>query len=178
MSESAEIQDPVFLHAMGLMKDGEDGSGEICKTLKRNGITDIIGIFALNKIEIEALDYKEKGKTSKLNRGQLSMICILSAYNTKHIRAGVPLKVLDWLTITHEMFDEFRILYNPAEYFVVPATTASSTTGTPPSNPSRTPPFDPIQDFKRRIKRDPSMFPVLKDSKQWDPWYVDTKAQA
>ena len=170
MSVSAEDQDKVFLHAMALMRDGEDDSGEICKTLKRNGITNIIGIFVLKQIEIEGLDYKEKGNTFKLNRGQLSMICILSAYNTNHIRAGVPLKILDWLTVTHEMFDEFRILYNPAEYFIVPTTTASSTTGTPSSNPGRTPPFDPIQDFKRCIKRDPSMFPVLKDSKQWDPW--------
>ena len=108
------------------------------------------------------------------------MICILSAYNTKHVRAGVPLKVMDWLTVTHEMFDGFRIVYNPLDYFatVSNASTTSSTTTTSSSGAAKTTQFDPIRDFKRGIKRDPSLFPVLKDSKQWDPWYVDTKAQA
>ena len=45
MVVSAENHEEVFLHAMGLMKDGADGSREIYKTLKINDISDIIGIF-------------------------------------------------------------------------------------------------------------------------------------
>ena len=110
MSTSIEDQERVFLHAMSLMRDGDNGSGEICKTLRLNGINDILGIFGLSKGEIEGLEYKENRQTFKLNRGQLSMICILSAYNTNHIQAGVPLKVLEWLNVTQEIFDDFCIL--------------------------------------------------------------------
>ena len=64
MSVSAEDQDKVFLHAMALMRDGEDGFGEICKTLKRNGITNIIGIFALKKSKLRGLIIRRKEKPS------------------------------------------------------------------------------------------------------------------
>ena len=132
---------------MTLMKDRDNGSGEICKTLKCNGITDIIGIFGMSKSKIEGLEYKENRQTFKLNQGQLGMICILSAYNTNHIQAGVPLKILEWLNVTQEMFDNFPIIYNPAEYFG-PATNPSNTssvTGTSLSNSGRTTVHDPIR---------------------------------
>ena len=57
---SNKEQEKVFLHAMDLMKDGANGSGEIYRILKQNGITDIMGIFALIKDEIEDLEYKGK----------------------------------------------------------------------------------------------------------------------
>ena len=180
MSTSIEDQERVFLHAMSLMRDGDNGSGEICKTLRLNGINDILGIFGLSKGEIEGLEYKENRQTFKLNRGQLSMICVLSAYNTNHIRAGVPLKILEWLNITQEMFDDFRIIYNPADYFVPTSgsSATSSTTGISSSGTGKTIATDLVREFKRGIKRDPSLFMELKDFKQWDPWYIDTKAQA
>ena len=178
MSTSIEDQERVFLHAMSLMRDGDNGSGEICKTLRLNGINDILGIFGLSKGEIEGLEYKEDRQTFKLNRGQLSMICVLSAYNTNHIRAGVPLKILGWLNITQEMFDDFHIIYNPADYFVPTSgsSATSSTTGISSSGTGKTIATDLVQELKRGIKRDPSLFMELKDFKQWDPWYIDTKA--
>ena len=163
MSVSIEDYEKVFLHAMFLMKDGDNGSGEICKTLKRNGITDIIGIFGMSKSEIEGLEYKENKQTFKLNRGQLSMICILSAYNTNHIWAGVPLKVLEWLNVTQEMFDDFRIIYNPVEYFG-PVTNLSNTpsvTGISLSSSGRTTAHDPVREFKCSIKCDPQQWRQL-----------------
>ena len=114
---SAEKHEEVFLHAMGLMKDSADGSGEIYKTLKHNDISDIIGIFVLKWTEIEDLKYKVSNKGFSLSRGQKSMLCILSAYNTKNIRAGTPLKVTDWLTVTQDIFDDFRMIYKPDDYF-------------------------------------------------------------
>ena len=92
MSVQTTDEERIFLHTMDLMNDGADGSGEICKTLKLNGITDIIGFFALTKAEIETLEYKDGCQTNSLNQGQRSMICILSVYNTSHIRAGMALK--------------------------------------------------------------------------------------
>ena len=170
---SIEDHEKVFLHAMSLMK-------EICKTLRMNGITNILGIFGLSKGEIEGLVYKENRQTHKLNRGQLSMICVLSAYNTNHIQAGVPLKILEWLNVTQEMFDDFRIIYNPADYFLPTSSLSatSSTTGISSSGTGKTIATDLVREFKRGIKCDPSLFMELKDFKQWDPWYIDTIAQA
>ena len=67
MLVSADDHEKVFIHAMTLMKDGDNSSGEICKTLKHNGITDIIGIFGMSKSKIEGLEYKENRQTFKLN---------------------------------------------------------------------------------------------------------------
>ena len=85
---------------------------------------------------------------------------------------------MEWVHVTKDQFSEFRIIYNPADYLnpstssTTPSTSGSrSGTGTPRTQ-------DIVRDFKRGIKRDPSLFPVLKDAKQWDPWYIETKAQA
>ena len=174
MVVSNEDQEKVFHHVMGLMKDGDDGSGEIWKTLCRNGINDIMGIFALTKQEIEDLEYKENNKKFRLLKGQRSMLCIVSALNTKHVRDGTTLKIIDWLTITPEVFDDFRIIYNPAEYFsLVPGTPSRSKTGSSPGVPSgagvssaASKGHDLVRDFKRGIKCDTTLFPILKDSKQ------------
>jgi hypothetical protein len=37
-------------------------------------------------------------------------------------------------------------------------------------------PKDPISDFKKGIKRDPRLFMVYKDEKQWDNWQCSTLA--
>ena len=59
---STEDKKKVFPHAMDLMNDGDDGSGEICKTLKKNSLTQIEDIFALSNNQIDDLSYKENNK--------------------------------------------------------------------------------------------------------------------
>ena len=177
-SISTEDKRKIFLHAMGLMNDGDDGSGEICKTLRKNGLTQIEDIFALSNDQIDDLSYKESNKKYGLTLGQRNMLSILYAFNNNHIHSNVPLEIKEWINITKDQFSQFRIIYNPADY-LNPSTSnlAPSTSGSRPSTAaSRT--QDPVRDFKRGIKRDPSLFPILKDAKQWDPWYIDTKAQA
>ena len=160
------------------MNDGDDGSGEICKTLRNNGLTEIEDIFALSNDQIDDLSYKENNKRFTLTLGQRNMLRILSAFNTNQIRSNKALEIKDWINITKDQFSQFRIIYNPADY-LNPSTSnpAPSTSGLGPGMAaSRI--QDPVRDFKRGIKRDPSLFPILKDAKQWDPWYIDTKAQA
>ena len=101
MIVSAEDHKKVSLHAMGLIKDGNYGSGEVYKTLKHNGISNIIGFFVSTKSEIEDLKYKVRNKAFLLNRGQCNMICALYTYNMmSYEREWIPLKVIDWLTVT------------------------------------------------------------------------------
>ena len=75
------------------MKDGYNGSGEIYKTFKQNGIIDIMDIFALTKDEIEELEYKGEEENFQLNLGQSEQIHALIAFNTNQIRTDVPLKI-------------------------------------------------------------------------------------
>ena len=102
MVVSNEDQAKVSLRAMDLMKDGIDGSGDISKTLKHNGIHDIMGIFTLTEDNIEHLEYNKGEGTSKLNIGQRNVMCIILSYNTCHIWTGVPLKIMEWIIITQE----------------------------------------------------------------------------
>ena len=37
--------------------------------------------------------------------------------------------------------------------------------------------WDPVHEFKKDIKQDPSAFNELKEDKQWDQWYCSTWAQ-
>ena len=115
---------------MSFMNNGDDGSGEICKTLKKNGLTQIEEIFALSNDQIDDLSYKESSKKFTLTLAQRNMVRILSAFNTNHIRSGVPLKIMEWVHVTKDQFSEFRIIYNPADY-LNPSTssTTPSTSG-------------------------------------------------
>ncbi len=56
--------------------------------------------------------------------------------------------------------------------------TLSSPTPTPASAPPPPKQKDLLAEFKKGIKRDASLFVVLKDLKQWDSWHCSTVAQA
>jgi hypothetical protein len=71
----------------------------------------------------------------------------------------------DWPDVTQVEFDLYRItpLFNGTIF----GNPMSTTTGGSAASSAGTP-RDPVADFKRGIKRDPSQFPTLKDEKQWD----------
>jgi hypothetical protein len=100
-------------------------------------------------------------------------IRILKAYHLHRNEQGNPIGD-DWISITAEEFDEFRIgpVYNIMSMGI-------------PSAPSTTPPSaslartrDPVADFKQGIKRDPTLFTTFKLDKQWVSWQRWTLAQA
>jgi len=53
--------------------------------------------------------------------------------------------------------------------------TFSSPTPTPAPVPKQK---DILLDFKKGIKRDASLFMVLKDPKQWDSWHCSSKGSS
>ena len=108
-------QEKVFLHAMHLMGDKSNRSGEIYKILKQNGINNVTGIFTLTKNEIIELTYSGKEESFQLNLGQCIKIETFIAFNINQIRAGQPLKEHEWINVTCEQFGEFQLfehLYN------------------------------------------------------------------
>ena len=97
-----------------------------------------------------------------------------------HDRSKQPISTLDWIDISQYEFLEFCSTYQEIDYNFN-ALTNIINTGTiksATSNNPTTPTFDPLQHFTRSIKKDMKAFPKLKDSKQWDTWYLAVKAQA
>ena len=78
----------------------------------------------------------------------------------------------DWTTeYTIDAFNEFRVSTNMWD----PGTGRPMTVATPKPTGFVT---DLVSNFKKGIKRDPTLFESLKDQKQWDVWWINTKAQA
>ena len=71
------------------------------------------------------------------------------------------------------MFDEFQIDHDPNEYLHTPPVIAPLVTLR-----GATPAVDHLRDFKCGIRHNLTLFPILKDTKQWDAWYIETKVQA
>ena len=84
----------------------------------------------------------------------------------------------EWLTITSNDFDQFRI----SPDFIVNQDPRNIARARPTTQPDLTTNAskarDPVSDFKRGIKRDVSMFQPFKEDKQWDSWNRATIAQA
>ena len=170
---TAEEHKDVFAHVLKLIGESDDGTGEITKTLKDSNVNNILDLINL-KSRVEQLHYKT-GKTKvELSTGHKNLLTILSHYHMTRRKNGASFRVLDWLQVDQEQFDEFRLDYDPNDYLPVPTTSAVNTSATTTSVPTN----DPVRDFNRGIKRDATLFPQLKDNKQWDSWYIETKAQA
>ena len=86
----------------------------------------------------------------------------------------------DYNVITQANFDTFRI--SPAHRAIVhqpdptPPPTAPPTTTLSSSHPSIM--YSPVAMFRRSIKKDPSLFPTLKDDKYHDVWHRSFNTQA
>ena len=101
---------------------------------------------------------------------KFSRSCINILYVSETI---CKFKAIDWLAVDQDEFNTFRLDYDENDY--TPSTSASPVASL---SAKSAPTVDPVREFKRGIKRDPTLFPELKDLKQWDAWCIETKAQA
>jgi len=95
--------------------------------------------------------------------------------------SGRPIE--DWTAVTKKDFDDFRTsraglaLSEKNDAFSISAPNPVIVTSPTPSTPAPKQ-KDLLSEFKKGIKRDASLFVVLKDLKQWDSWHRSTVAQA
>ena len=78
----------------------------------------------------------------------------------------------DWTAITAEDFDQFRINPRYGGQLRSPGPTqmsTSSTTASTSSPSTSTLKYSPVEVFCRGIKRDPNLFPTLKDEQRMTP---------
>jgi len=160
-------------HIIGTILDQQPGS-PLVVALTSAGIEMVFDLIILSETEIDALVYvDQQGIEHPLPVGHRGMLRALSEYVAHRDVSGEPVGD-DWSSVTKDAFDQFRIgatYYaihtglNPSASRALSGTTARATR-------------DPLTDFKKGIKRDTSLFPTLKDEKQWDTWRRTVIAQA
>ena len=98
----------------------------------------------------------------------------------KEHKQGTPVTPTDWMTVQEEDFDNFQgsydnLYFNPDHYRTTPPPPVATA-------PAPAPPtihgVSHVTAFRRGIKRDQSLFPILKDDKDWDDWQRRTRTQA
>src|SRR5512133_2585398 len=137
-------------------------------------------IIALSEEDIEILGYtNEDDQYICLPKGNVGLVKAFGAYFLFCQSNGNPIEDSQgWMSIPAEAFDQFCI----SPDFI------AWTTGPDPYRQSRgtigttTSPivsgFESLREFRRGIKRDPTLFISLKDDGAWDTWYRSTLAQA
>ena len=155
-------------------------------SLSEAGVDDIFALSTLTDHDIDSLKYTHKDNDNVvITPIRLADRNLLRAFLHFIINAqleGTQIIGEAWNAITQEAFDSFRI--NPK--YMVKLTSAFSMPADPveipkppPPPPKPTPPtFTPAELFKRGIKRDPTLFPTLKDEKFNDNWHRSFVNQA
>ena len=133
------------------------------------GYSDIRQVITMSQAEIDMLTYVDDSQnTVSVPVPARAYLQILKTYHAHQHEEGDSIGN-NWTSITAEQFDEFRIV----DYNVI---TLGSTTGYTSSRPapaslSLAPhSCDPIANFKKGIKHDPTLFPPFKLEKQWVSW--------
>ena len=145
-----------------------DKDSPVHKALEENNITSPFELIQLPPVEYELLEYTDQGAPLKLTKGHVG--CLKTFQKFVHFKAskGEPIGDNDWVKLTSDEFDQFRI--SPDAIRPLPPAMTAATL----SSPS----FSLVRDFKRSIKRDITHFIPLKDDAAWDNWERATMAQA
>ena len=153
-----------------VLKQAKDGP--LAKTLTRANIEDIGDLLALSLPERDVLVFPLDDGTEKLiSIGHKNMLQALKIFTNFCQANGNPIE--DWTTVTKKDFNDFRTSQAGLAATAKMDTLSSPTPAPPPPKQK-----DLLAEFKKGIKRDASLFMVLKDLKQWDSWHCSTVAQA
>ena len=146
----------------------------IVLALKENAILDFPTLISMPDKKIEQLTVKEKGVPTQLLQGYSASQILWFKKWCAHLRdqAGGQVPEPEEIAVMDRKdFTKFRVSsalddpIPPAPHTVTPIIQASKT-------------VDPVADFKRSIKRDASLYPNLKDHRQWNNWKRAVLAQA
>lgn len=161
--------------------DNDDGTpGDIRKALANDGALGFTNLGSMDTDQIAALSYTtdDDNTVVPIKRYQIGLIRTLKGYLFHKSKMGEPLLTMeDWDALDHDAFNSFRV---STSWMVLSETGLDSSllsqpaaplgvTGINPSGASFNPrPHDPVQEFKRGIKRDVQAYPDLKQDKGWD----------
>ena len=108
----------VMEHVLHLVGDPADGTGEIEKMLKANGIQNILDIVNLQRSIVNTFTYKDGKGEMELSKGHQTRLVILTHFNKSKRNSGTSFPVLDWLKVDQDEFDTFRLDYDENTYSI------------------------------------------------------------
>jgi hypothetical protein len=160
-----------------LEDDEEDGSpGPIQLSFIKAKVKGILGLTSMAASTLEALFYNDTNAKIDvpLESGKIGLLKTFHACIYYHDSINDPMDSNEkWMSITLEQFQRFRV---SKEWFSISENTGKLLNGTPSGMHGNS--RDPAAEFQRGIKRDISLFPTLKQDKQWDVWQRAVYAQA
>ena len=164
-----------FDHVLDTVLD-RYGSKEMKEALVKEGFVEIFQLLNIDDATLEGLVYPDPvdaTKTVPIRKGDVGMIKCFKAYVHHRVMNGNPIADADWLNLTQAEFDAFRM--DPTNMLrVTSAINAPSST----RNNNSVPKYSMVDLFRRGIKRDPSLFPQLKEEKFNDSWHRTFETQA
>jgi hypothetical protein len=171
-----------FNDVLDMVLDRGDSSS-LKRSQIEDRITDIFDLITAMDDFIDSLAYKDPNDKIffPVKKGDKMLLrCFLAYQQSLEPATGN----VDYKAITQANFDSYciRPAYRTTLYQPDPAPSSSSpfptsSLATTSSHPSH---YSPLAMFCRSIKKDPSLFPILKDDKYHDVWYwsFDTQAVA
>ena len=162
------------------------GNTNITAALEVVGIDDTFGLMTLTDADVENLIYPDLDPkvttTYKLKKGEMGLLRCFIHFVYYRDEINDPINN-EWNKVTMEKFDvKANTSYTPRFGSISTLTYKLSTPSVPTSTSTSTSTSShgpsPVDIFKRGIKRDPSVFPTLKDEKLNDQWHRSFANQA
>ena len=164
MSVTRTASEAALKHVISTVLDYPD-DGPLAKALAEAGCTQIHDFIACTPEECADMTHKkDDGSDGKLAAHVRNRVKAFQHHVMHRHNAGNA--IADYQSLTQDEFDTFRV--SPAFIAVQHGLAAPAAAGTK----------DPVSEFKKGIKRDPSLFEVMKDEKQWDTWQRSTMTMA
>ena len=165
-----------FNHVLDVVLDRDDDS-PLKIALLADNVTNIVDLVAIRGGQIDRLVFREPDGEIDIDlfRGDKNLLATFLDYYRFREEQGNPIQDADWITLTEEEFADFRMLperiFRRADF--VQDVPAAPNVGFGPR-----PPMSSADNFKRGTKRDPSLFPTLKDESLNDLWHRGVINQA
>ena len=152
---------------------GKGTSTGLQQSLAAEGIDDIMSLLSMTPDDIDSLTFDKSASETNfpVAKAEKNLLHIFIDYVIHRDSQGDPIGD-QWSSITSSQFDAFRI--SPA--YVASRRRASVPVSSTPAPPASR--YTPAELFRRGIKRDPSLFPDLKDEKFNDNWHRSFTNQA
>lgn len=168
------ITDPELDHVLRVILKREP-TDPLYQCLQQN-FDDLWGLLIIDKADADALTFVPHGETDEVlltstpkNKFFGNSLNILKQYPSYRQSIGNPLS--DWTTITLDDYRDFIGIANAPTNVPPPRPTTLSPSSSPSTELTLT-------EFRKTIKRDPTLFPVLKNAARWDSYQREFKAVA
>ena len=183
--EEVDEEIAIFDHVLRRVLN-RDSTSPLYLALVDAGYQNIWDLITMDSDEVATLPSAENTTLRQADRSLLKwFICFYHCHkDTLHLPE-------EWYQLTKEEFNQFRTQKTPEfkSNYMTKTTPSQMVSGNskeddsmPDSKPQPSnytvPRYSPAELFKKSIKKDPSLFPVLKDDRYHDQWHRTFKTQA